>query len=124
MFLLSSLSLTFISFINRANIWRSCLTNKESLWVHKSQITFWKKIVWWARSRVNAISISSISSPKALRTTNEVWNSRKFLQQGADPFSEAFGLQGPDAYAYTSMSNCLAVQGIDDVKDFHETLVR
>jgi myosin I len=43
---------------------------------------------------------------------------------GADPFSEAFGLQGPDAYAYTSMSNCLSVQGIDDVKDFRETLVR
>ena len=41
----------------------------------------------------------------------------------ADPCSEAFGLQGPDAYAYTSMSNCLSVQGIDDVKDFQETLV-
>lgn len=43
---------------------------------------------------------------------------------GANPFSEAFGLQGPDAYAYTSISNCLEVQGIDDVKDFRETLVR
>ena len=39
-------------------------------------------------------------------------------------YLETFGLQGPDAYAYTSMSSCLSVQGIDDVKDFHETLVR
>ena len=43
---------------------------------------------------------------------------------GANSFSEAFGLQGPEAYAYTSMSDCLSVQGIDDVKDFRETIVR
>lgn len=36
---------------------------------------------------------------------------------------EAFGIQGPEAYAYTSLSNCLDVPGIDDVKDFQETLV-
>ena len=47
-----------------------------------------------------------------------------FFATGVEPFSEAFGLQGPDAYAYTSMSDCLTVQGIDDVKDFQETLVR
>ena len=35
-----------------------------------------------------------------------------------------FGLQGPESYAYTSRSNCLEVQGIDDVADFRETLVR
>lgn len=34
-----------------------------------------------------------------------------------------FGLQGPEAYAYTSRSNCLDVQDIDDVKDFSETIV-
>ncbi len=38
--------------------------------------------------------------------------------------SEAFGLQGPEAYAYTSMSNCLSVSDIDDTKDFHDTIVR
>lgn len=38
-------------------------------------------------------------------------------------FSEAFGLQGPEAYAYTSMSNCLSVSDIDDTKDFHDTIV-
>ena len=37
--------------------------------------------------------------------------------------SEAFGIQGPEAYAYTSLSNCFDVSGIDDVKDFEETVV-
>ena len=37
--------------------------------------------------------------------------------------SEAFGIQGPEAYAYTSVSNCFDVPGIDDAKDFEETLV-
>lgn len=36
---------------------------------------------------------------------------------------EAYGLQMPDAYAYTSLSNCLEVEGIDDVVDFSETIV-
>jgi myosin-1 len=39
------------------------------------------------------------------------------------PSSETFGIQGPEAYAYTSISNCLDVPGIDDTKDFEETLV-
>ena len=37
---------------------------------------------------------------------------------------EMFGIQGPDAYAYTSRSRCLDVQDIDDVKDFGDTIVR
>ena len=37
--------------------------------------------------------------------------------------SEAFGLQGPEAYSYTSKSNTLSVSSIDDVKDFAETIV-
>lgn len=36
---------------------------------------------------------------------------------------ELFGIQGPEAYAYTSRSNCLEVAGIDDVSDFSETIV-
>lgn len=39
------------------------------------------------------------------------------------PNAEDFGLQGPEAYAYTSMSNCLEVQDIDDVKDYADTIV-
>lgn len=35
---------------------------------------------------------------------------------------EALGLQGPSAYAYTAKSNCLDVQGIDDVADWKETM--
>jgi len=37
--------------------------------------------------------------------------------------TDAFGLQGPEAYAYTSMSNCLEVQDINDVKDYTQTIV-
>jgi myosin-1 len=36
---------------------------------------------------------------------------------------EMFGIQGPEAYVYTSRSNCLQVTGIDDVEDFAETNV-
>jgi len=38
--------------------------------------------------------------------------------------TEMFGLQGPEAYAYTSMSNCQDVPGIDDSEDYNETIVR
>lgn len=34
---------------------------------------------------------------------------------------ETFGLQGPEAYAYTANSQCLDVAGIDDRADFAET---
>ena len=34
-----------------------------------------------------------------------------------------FGIQGPESYAYTSLSNCLEVSDINDVHDFGETLV-
>lgn len=35
-----------------------------------------------------------------------------------------FGLQGPEAYVYTSRSGTLDVASINDVKDWEETLVR
>lgn len=37
--------------------------------------------------------------------------------------AEAFGLQGPESYAYISRSGCLDVRSINDVADFQETLV-
>ncbi|CAE6338846.1 unnamed protein product [Rhizoctonia solani] len=46
----------------------------------------------------------------------------QFTKGASDEQREAFGLQGPDAYSYTSRSNCLDVASIDDVKDFHDTL--
>jgi len=38
--------------------------------------------------------------------------------------AEYFGIQGPESYSYTADSDCLEVEGIDDVKDFAETMVR
>ena len=35
---------------------------------------------------------------------------------------ENFGIQGPEAYSYTANSQCLDVDGIDDVADFAETI--
>ncbi|KAB5591955.1 Myosin-1 [Ceratobasidium theobromae] len=46
----------------------------------------------------------------------------QFTKGASDEQREAFGLQGPDAYSYTSRSNCLDVASIDDVKDFRDTL--
>ncbi|KAF9507018.1 hypothetical protein BS47DRAFT_1373992 [Hydnum rufescens UP504] len=46
----------------------------------------------------------------------------QFTKGASDAHREMFGLQGPESYAYTSRSNCLEVQGIDDVADFNETL--
>lgn len=40
-----------------------------------------------------------------------------------DQRKEAFGLQGPEAYAYTSRSGCLDVKSVNDISDFKETLV-
>lgn len=60
--------------------------------------------------------------------TGQIENERNFhifyqLTKGASAAQrEAYGLQGPEAYAYTSRSNCLEVPGIDDVVDWKETL--
>ncbi|KAG8762967.1 class II myosin [Ceratobasidium sp. 428] len=46
----------------------------------------------------------------------------QFTKGASDEQREAFGLQGPEAYTYTSRSNCLNVASIDDLKDFKDTL--
>ncbi|EPS96689.1 hypothetical protein FOMPIDRAFT_1025302 [Fomitopsis schrenkii] len=62
------------------------------------------------------------------RVVGQVENERdfhifyQFTKGASDAQREAYGLQGPEAYAYTSVSNCLEVQGIDDVQDFAETI--
>jgi myosin-1 len=38
-------------------------------------------------------------------------------------YKEQYGLQGPGGFLYTSRSNCLDVEGINDVNAFQETLV-
>ncbi|OCH86667.1 hypothetical protein OBBRIDRAFT_890343 [Obba rivulosa] len=62
------------------------------------------------------------------RVVGQVENERnfhifyQFTKAASDEQREAFGLQTPDQYAYTCLSNCLEVQGIDDVQDFSDTL--
>ena len=60
--------------------------------------------------------------------TGQIKQERNFhifyqLTKGASAAQrEAYGLQGPEAYAYTSKSGCLEVPGIDDTFDWAETL--
>ncbi|KZS93344.1 hypothetical protein SISNIDRAFT_441173 [Sistotremastrum niveocremeum HHB9708] len=62
------------------------------------------------------------------RVVGQIENERDFhifyqFTKGADDNQrEMFGLQGPEAYAYTSRSNCLDVDSINDVADWNETL--
>ncbi|EIW65911.1 hypothetical protein TREMEDRAFT_70354 [Tremella mesenterica DSM 1558] len=62
------------------------------------------------------------------RVVGQIRDERDFhifyqFTKGATPQQrDAFGLQGPEAYAYISRSGCLDVRSIDDVADFQETL--
>ena len=62
------------------------------------------------------------------RVVGQIRDERSFhifyqLTKAATPEQrEYFGLQGPEAYSYTSKSKCLDVPGIDDVADFEQTL--
>lgn len=46
----------------------------------------------------------------------------QFTKAASAEYREIFGLQQPDSYLYTSKSKCFNVPGIDDVKDFEDTL--
>ncbi|TIB87282.1 hypothetical protein E3Q19_03656 [Wallemia mellicola] len=62
------------------------------------------------------------------RVVGQITDERDFhifyqLTKGASQAQrQAFGLQGPDAYLYTSRAGCLDVGGINDVHDFSETI--
>ncbi|BGP14732.1 hypothetical protein JCM10213_004328 [Rhodosporidiobolus nylandii] len=62
------------------------------------------------------------------RVTGQIKSERNFhifyqLTKGASSAQrDAYGLQGPEAYAYISKSGCLEVPGIDDHADWTETL--
>ncbi|KIY50413.1 myosin-1 [Fistulina hepatica ATCC 64428] len=62
------------------------------------------------------------------RVVGQIQNERNFhifyqyTKAAPDEYREAFGVQGPEAYIYTSASDCLEVAGIDDTKDFGDTL--
>ncbi|KAJ7070755.1 microfilament motor [Mycena amicta] len=46
----------------------------------------------------------------------------QFTKGASSEQREMFGLQGPEAYVYTSASNCLDVSDIDDVEDYQGTI--
>ena len=95
----------------------------ENLSEPGSQITFLKRVVWLGRSTMSGASTYSTNLRRRQVTNNGVRPPKSHSRTRPDPSSETFGIQGPEAYAYTSMSNCLDVSGIDDVKDFEETIV-
>ncbi len=69
-----------------------------------SQTTSSKRTASSSRSATNATSTSfTSSSPRRLRRPRE-----------------NYGIQGPEAYAYTANSHCLDVNGIDDHADYRE----
>jgi len=72
---------------------------------------------------MSGASTYSTSLRKPRVTNNGVSTPTPHSRTHSDLSSETFGIQGPEAYAYTSLSNCLEVSGIDDIKDFEETLV-
>ncbi|EPQ26326.1 uncharacterized protein PFL1_05975 [Pseudozyma flocculosa PF-1] len=46
----------------------------------------------------------------------------QFTKAASDAHRDAYGIQGPEAYAYTANSGCLEVPGIDDAADYRDTL--
>ncbi|ROT43635.1 hypothetical protein SODALDRAFT_43707 [Sodiomyces alkalinus F11] len=62
------------------------------------------------------------------RVVGQITDERNFhifyqFAKGASPaYRQQYGVQGPDAYVYTSRSRCLDVDGIDDLADFQDNL--
>lgn len=62
------------------------------------------------------------------RVVSQITNERNFhifyqFTKNCPPqYKQQFGLQGPETYIYTSAAKCINVDGIDDAKDFQDTL--
>ncbi|CEP08007.1 hypothetical protein [Parasitella parasitica] len=62
------------------------------------------------------------------RVVGQIENERNFhifyqlTKSAPDEYKEQYGLQGPESFLYTSRSNCLDVEGINDMNDFQDTL--
>ncbi|OAD08469.1 hypothetical protein MUCCIDRAFT_116620, partial [Mucor lusitanicus CBS 277.49] len=62
------------------------------------------------------------------RVVGQIENERNFhifyqlTKSAPAEYKEQYGLQGPESFLYTSRSNCLDVEGINDVNDFNDTL--
>ncbi|GEQ70372.1 hypothetical protein JCM33374_g4049 [Metschnikowia sp. JCM 33374] len=46
----------------------------------------------------------------------------QFTKHCPPQYQQQFGVQGPETYIYTSAAKCIDADGIDDAKDFQETL--
>ena len=110
--------------LTRENTSKLCSMKEVNPSEHKLPIIYWKRVESLGKLRTSAISISSTNSQRQHPMSNEVSSLTPTVRSFSYTTSEAFGLQGPEAYAYTSMSNCLSVSDIDDTKDFHDTIVR
>jgi len=62
------------------------------------------------------------------RVVQQITNERnfhifyQFTKHCPSQYQQMFGIQGPETYIYTSASQCTTADGIDDGKDFAETL--
>lgn len=62
------------------------------------------------------------------RVVSQITNERNFhifyqFTKNCPPqYRESFGIQGPETYIYTSAAKCINVDGVDDTKDFQDTL--
>lgn len=62
------------------------------------------------------------------RVVSQISNERNFhifyqFTKNCPPnYKQQFGLQGPETYIYTSAAKCINVDGVDDNKDFQDTL--
>lgn len=62
------------------------------------------------------------------RVVQQITNERnfhifyQFTKHCPPQYQQMFGIQGPETYIYTSAAQCTSADGIDDAKDFSETL--
>lgn len=62
------------------------------------------------------------------RVVSQISNERnfhifyQFTKHCPPQYQQQFGIQGPETYVYTSAAKCITVDGIDDGKDFKDTL--
>lgn len=62
------------------------------------------------------------------RVVQQITNERnfhifyQFTKHCPPQYAQMFGIQGPETYIYTSAAKCVSADGIDDGKDFQETI--
>jgi myosin I len=114
---------TLVSHNSRGNTWKSCSTPVASPLVPRLLITFWKRGESLVKLRMSVISTFFINLRRQRLRNSEVSATTVLTYNPMNKVVDAFGIQGPEAYSYISLSKCLEVQDIDDVRDFGETMV-